>query len=59
MHRRTRTRTSLAAATLLALSSCTRTGINAGEEGGVAFILMAVMLILTAVILWIILGREE
>ncbi|HEV2754246.1 MAG TPA: hypothetical protein VG318_00520 [Actinomycetota bacterium] len=59
MYRRTRMRTHLAAMMLLALAGCTRTGINAGEEGGVAFILMAVMLILTAVILWVILGREE
>ena len=59
MQRRSRIRTSAGAAALLTLAGCTRTGINAGEEGGVAFILMAVMLILTAVILWIILGREE
>lgn len=59
MHRRTRIRTFLAAAMLPALGGCTRTGVNAGEEGGVAFILLTVMLLLTAVILWIILGREE
>ncbi|MDQ3915581.1 MAG: hypothetical protein M3323_09690 [Actinomycetota bacterium] len=59
MHGRTRIRTSAAAATLLALGGCTRAGVNAGEEGGTAFILFAVMLILTAAILWYILGREE
>jgi hypothetical protein len=46
-------------ATLLALlPSCTN-GVNAGREGGVAFILFTVMLILTVVIMWIILGRER
>ncbi|MFN2588164.1 MAG: hypothetical protein ABR613_08605 [Actinomycetota bacterium] len=59
MRRRTHLRTSAAAAALLALGGCTRTGVNAGEEGGTAFILFTVMLILTAVILWFILGREE
>ncbi len=59
MRRRTRIRTSVAAAALLALAGCTRTGVNAGEEGGTAFVLFTVMLILTAVILWVILGREE
>ena len=48
---------------LLALSACTG-GIQAGGEsptnnGGIAWIAMAVMLILTGVILWIILGRED
>ena len=59
MHKRTQMRTTLSAAALLLLSACTRPGINAGEEGGAAFILMAVMLILTCAILWFILGREE
>ncbi len=52
-------RTTLSAAALLLLSACTRPGINAGEEGGAAFILMAVMLILTCAILWFIQGRED
>lgn len=43
---------------LTLLSSCTN-GVNAGREGGVAFILMAVMLVLMVAILWFILGREE
>jgi hypothetical protein len=59
VQKRTRTRTTLTAGALLALSACNKPGINAGEEGGPAFILMAVMLILTAAILWFILGREE
>lgn len=52
-------RSSVAAAALLALSACSKPGVNAGEEGGKAFILMAVMLILTCVVLWFILGRED
>ena len=43
---------------LTVLTSCTN-GINAGREGGVAFIGMAIMLIITVAILWFILGREE
>ncbi len=47
----------------VALVSCTG-GINAGGEsptnnGGIAFIALAVMLILMVVVLWIILGRDE
>ena len=48
---------------LLALAGCTG-GIQAGGEsptnnGGIAWIAMSGMLILTAIILWIILGRED
>ena len=42
---------------LLTLASCTN-GVNAGKEGGVAFIGMAIMLVLMVAILWFILGRE-
>jgi hypothetical protein len=47
----------------LAMSACSG-GINAGGEtptsnGGVAFIAMAAMLILTGVILWFFLGRDD
>ncbi len=59
MHKRTHLRTSLTAASLALLSGCTRTGVNAGEEGGKAFILMAIMLIAIVVVLWFILGRED
>ena len=48
-----------AASALLSLVACTGGGINAGEKGGTAFILMAVMLIALAAILYFILGREE
>jgi hypothetical protein len=56
---RTHLRTLLTAATLLLLSGCTKTGINAGEKGGQAFVLFAIMLLATIAILWFILGREE
>jgi hypothetical protein len=53
----------LLSVTILFLSACSG-GINAGGEsptnnGGVAFIALAGMLILAGIILWIILGREE
>lgn len=41
-----------------ALSSCGG-GVNAGEEGGVAFIGFTVMLVLTVAILYYFLGRED
>jgi hypothetical protein len=34
-------------------------GINAGEDGGVAFIAFAVMLIITIAVLYFFLGRED
>jgi hypothetical protein len=43
---------------LATLTSCTG-GINAGEQGGRAFIGFTVMLVLTAAILYFVLGREE
>lgn len=48
---------------VLALPGCSG-GINAGGEtptsnGGIAFVALAGMLILTMIILWIILGRDE
>lgn len=46
---------------VLLLCSCTSCtgGINAGENGGVAFIVFAGMLVGTLAILWFILGRED
>lgn len=52
-------RARLAAVLLLLSSACTKTGINAGEEGGQAFVLFTVMLLATIAILWFILGRED
>jgi hypothetical protein len=48
----------LAAALAVTASSCTG-GINAGKEGGVAFIAFAGMLIVMLVALWIVIGREK
>lgn len=44
---------------LLLLPSACSGGINAGEEGGQAFIAMAIMLVAVLAILWLILGREK
>ena len=52
-------RATLALFSMLALSACSKEGINAGEEGGVAFIAMAAMLVLTCVLLWFFLGRND
>lgn len=48
-----------AAFALLSLGACTGGGVNAGEKGGTAFIVMAVMLVAIVAILYFILGREE
>ena len=58
-----RARTSWLALAFVAAGACSR-GINAGGEsptdnGGVAFIVMAVFLVIICVALWLILGREE
>ncbi len=42
----------------LASGACTG-GINAGEEGGLAFIAFTVMLLITIAVLWFFLGRED
>ena len=54
----------LAALSALLMMSACATGIDAGgeslgENGGVAFILMSIMLVLVVGILWWILGRED
>lgn len=56
-------RAALVSLALIALAGCTG-GIQAGGEeptnnGGIAWIAMSGMLILTGIILWIILGRED
>lgn len=41
------------------LSGACTGGINAGEDGGTAFIVFTAMLIVTVLILWLVLGRED
>jgi hypothetical protein len=53
----------LAICALLSLGACA-TGIDAGgeslgENGGVAFILLTVMLLVVGAVLWWIMGRED
>jgi len=55
----TRIRATLGAFLLLVMSACSKEGINAGEDGGVAFIAMAGMLILTGILMWFFLGRND
>jgi hypothetical protein len=53
-----RTRLLAALALLMTLSACTG-GINAGEQGGMAFVAFAGMLLVTLAILYIIIGRKD
>jgi hypothetical protein len=54
-----RIKTVLTAFLLLTMSACTQEGINAGEDGGKAFIAMAGMLVLTVFLMWFFLGRDD
>lgn len=63
MTRQTKKLWSLLGLAAVTMSACNG-GINAGGEtetsnGGIAFVALAGMLILTMIILWIILGRDE
>ncbi len=58
MRPRNLVRTLIAALTLTA-PACTEPGLNAGEEGGLAFIGFVVMLLITGLVLWLALGRGE
>jgi len=49
----------LATLLLLGATACSGTGINAGEQGGRAFIVFAAMLVVTVIILAIFLGKED
>lgn len=49
----------LAALSLVVLEACSRPGVNAGRQGGIAFIWFAVMLVVTVFVLWFFLGRED
>jgi hypothetical protein len=52
-------RLALAMMLLFGATACSGTGINAGEQGGRAFIVFTVMLVVTGVILAIFLGKED
>ncbi len=52
-------RSALAASVVLGMSACSGPGVNAGEQGGRAFILFTVMLIVTCVVLALFLGKED
>ena len=52
-------RTALATLALLATGACSRGGINAGVDGGIAFIAFTGMLIIGGLILWLAIGRED
>jgi len=54
-----RLRLALATSLLFGATACSGTGINAGEQGGRAFIVFTAMLVLTVVILAIFLGKED
>ncbi|CAN5620921.1 hypothetical protein BH20ACT23_BH20ACT23_00600 [soil metagenome] len=54
-----RLRLAIATLLLFGATACSGTGINAGEQGGRAFILFAAMLVVTVVILAIFLGKED
>ena len=43
----------------LLLGACSSGGINAGEQGGMAFVAFAVMLVITVVILYFAIGRRD
>lgn len=49
----------IAALLLLGATACSGTGINAGEQGGRAFIVFTAMLVVTGIILAIFLGKED
>ena len=52
-------RLALVTVLLFGATACSGTGINAGEQGGRAFILFAAMLVVTGIILAIFLGKED
>lgn len=41
------------------MSACSGPGVNAGERGGLAFILFAAMLVVTGLVLAFFLGKED
>lgn len=57
--RTTQLRAAVSSLLLIVLSGCTGRAIDAGEEGGFAFIALAGMLVLTGVLMWWFLGRND
>lgn len=55
---RERRRTLLFTLLLLLPTACTAS-LNAGDDGGIAFIGFAVMLVVGVAILWFVMGRED
>lgn len=49
----------IAAMLLLGATACTGTGLNAGEQGGRAFIAFGAMLVVTGIVMAIFLGKED
>lgn len=54
-----RARIAYAAVVLSALGACSGGGINAGEDGGVAFIAFTGMLLLMVAVLYVFIGRQD
>ena len=52
-------RFALATLVLVAMTACSGPGVNAGEQGGRAFILFAAMLVVTGLVLAFFLGKED
>jgi len=53
-----RIRTLLGSLLCLVGTSCTG-GINAGKQGGIAFIALTVMLVIGVAIMWFAMGRDD
>ena len=58
MRRAARLRMFLVVPSLVAAAAC-GPGVDAGEDGGVAFIILAGLLVVTGIILYIAIGRED
>jgi hypothetical protein len=54
-----RTRAALVSLLLMTLTACTGRGVDAGEEGGVAFIAFTGFLVVTVLVMWWFLGRND
>jgi hypothetical protein len=54
-----RLRTVLVSLALLGATACTGRGVDAGEDGGVAFIAFTGFLVVTVIVMWWFLGRND